>query len=58
MWHQKKLINKTKNVEIARSVEVVKVVLVQHILVDNQCKQMSEVLYFYSQLILYLFVEC
>ena len=39
----KKLIDKTKNREIIKSLKLVEVVLV-----DNQYQQKSEVLYFYS----------
>ena len=41
----KKLIDKTKNGEKVRSVEVVDIVLVQCDLVDDQYQQKSEVLY-------------
>ena len=44
---QKKLIDKTKNGENAPSLEVVEIVLVQCNLVDNQCRQKSEVLYIF-----------
>ena len=44
----KKLIDKTKNGEKARSLKVVEVVLVQCDLVDNQCQQKSEVLYTFT----------
>ena len=45
----KKLIGKTKNGENVPSLEVVKVVLVQCNLVDNQYQQKSEVLYIFTQ---------
>ena len=41
----KKLIDKRKNGEKVTSFKVVEVVLVQCNLVDNQCQQMSEVLF-------------
>ena len=41
----KKLIDKTKNGEKVRTIELVKVVLVQCNLVDNQYYQKSEILY-------------
>ena len=42
---QKKLIDKTKNEEKVRSLEVVQVVLVQRNVADNQYQQKSEVFY-------------
>ena len=44
----KKLIDKTKNGEKVRTIELVKVVLVQCNLVDNQYYQKSEILYTFS----------
>ena len=44
----KKLIDKAKNGENSPSLEVVKVVLVQYNLVDNQYQQKSEVLYTFT----------
>ena len=46
----KKLINKTKNGEKVRSLQVVDVVLVQCNLADNQYQQKSEVLYTFTLL--------
>ena len=45
---QKKLIDKTKHGEIAPSLEIVEVVLVQYNLLDNQYQQKSEVLYTFT----------
>ena len=44
----KKLIDKTKNGEKVRTIELVKVVLVQCNLVDNQYYQKSEILYTFT----------
>ena len=45
----KRVIDKTKNGEKVPSLEVVKRVLVQCNLVDNQYQQKAEVLYFYTK---------
>ena len=45
----KKLIDKTKNRQNVKSLEVVEVVLVQCYLVDNQYQQSLNIIHFYSK---------
>ena len=54
----KKLINKTQNGQNVPSLEVVKVVLVQCNLVDNQYQQKSEVLYNFIPNKSYAYLKC
>ena len=54
----KKLINKTQNGQNVPSLEVVKVVLVQCNLVDNQYQQKSEVLYKFIPNKSYAYLKC
>ena len=54
----KKLINKTQNGQNVPSLEVVKVVLVQCNLVDNQYQQKSEVSYNFIPNKSYAYLKC